>query len=134
LVIDGLTIHFADEEPVEEEGEPSEVPADEPVDEPAQPSSEVTINISGKDLDTVLQEIDATLTRIQVEQPALLSSLDPVHTVIGTTISIGTINTNDGRDNGMTLELVDGDFAADLGKDLSVSFQIGANEGERMSL
>lgn len=119
LIIDGLTINF---------------------DSPAvgYASGTATIDVEGKDMDTVLNEIDAIITQAQDVSPTLVQSLAPVHSVSNNSLILGTTKTDDGNTtgttNGLDIQLIDGDFEADKGKNLEVDLQIGANASETLSL
>ncbi|HZH62645.1 MAG TPA: flagellin [Metabacillus sp.] len=107
---------------------------------PAVPYSNgaATIDVTDKDLDTVLSEIDAIITQAKNDTPNPVPALAPVHSVSNNSLILGTVKTNDGNTtgvtNGLDIELIDGDFEADKGKDLDVELQIGANASETLSL
>ncbi|WP_285844285.1 flagellin N-terminal helical domain-containing protein [Metabacillus halosaccharovorans] len=119
LIIDGLTINF---------------------DSPAAgyASGTATIDVEGKDLDTVLNEIDAIITQAQSDSPTPVPALAPVHSVSNNSLILGTTKTDDGNTtgttNGLDIQLIDGDFEVDKGKNLEVDLQIGANASETLSL
>lgn len=119
LKIDGLTINFNS-------------PA------VAYSSGVATIDVTDKDLDTVLNEIDAIITQAQNDNPTPVPALAPVHSVSNNSLVLGTIKTDDGNTSGVTngldIALIDGDFEADKGKNLEVALQIGANASESLTL
>lgn len=121
LKIDGLTISF---------------------DSPAIPYSNgsATIDVTNKDLDEVLNDIDSIITQASNDNPTPVPALAPVHSVSNNSLILGTTKTDDGISpiglptNGLDITLIDGDFEADKGKELEVSLQIGANASESLSL
>ncbi|MFV2046275.1 flagellin [Metabacillus sp. YM-086] len=121
LKIDGLTINFNS-------------PAS------ALTGSAATIDVTDKDLDMVLNEIDAIITQAKNANPTPVPALAPVHSVSNNSLILGTTKTDDGISpiglptNGLDIALIDGDFEADKGKDLEVALQIGANASESLSL
>lgn len=121
LKIDGLTINFNS-------------PAS------ALSGSAATIDVTDKDLDTVLNEIDAIITQAKNANPTPVPALAPVHSVSNNSLILGTTKTDDGISpiglptNGLDIALIDGDFEADKGKDLEVALQIGANASESLTL
>lgn len=120
LVIDGLTIDFID----------TTAPA------PAYTSgTSAQINIKGKDIFKVLDEIKGILTKAQLDttnEP--VKNLANTFDVVGTTLILGTTFTEDTPPVGLEIELHDGDFEANKGKDLSLEFQIGANSSESLAV
>ncbi|UGB30443.1 flagellin N-terminal helical domain-containing protein [Metabacillus sp. B2-18] len=121
LKIDGLTINFNS-------------PAS------ALTGSAATIDVTDKDLDTVLSEIDAIITQAKNANPTPVPALAPVHSVSNNSLILGTTKTDDGISpiglptNGLDIALIDGDFEADKGKELNVDLQIGANASESLTL
>ncbi|RLQ96795.1 flagellin N-terminal helical domain-containing protein [Falsibacillus albus] len=115
LKIDGLTINFGT---------------------PAAPygSGAATIDPTGKDIPSVLNEINNVLSQAEVDTPNPVSALAPVHSVSNNVLTVGTNKTDDGLTNGLEIEMIDADFAANQGEDLKLSFQIGANQSETMDV
>ncbi|WP_175640277.1 flagellin N-terminal helical domain-containing protein [Metabacillus schmidteae] len=115
LKIDGLTINF---------------------NSPAASYSNgaATIDVTNKDLDAVLSEIDAIINQAENDTPNPVSALAPVHSVSNNSLILGTVKTDDGAANGLDIQLIDSDFEADKGKELDVQLQIGANASETLSL
>ncbi|MED3650583.1 flagellin [Heyndrickxia sporothermodurans] len=93
-----------------------------------------TIDITGKDVFTVLNEINQTLVTAQKDTTNNpLKDLAPTFSVVGNTLSLGTTKTNDGT-SGLAIQLIDKDFEANAGKDLEIQFQIGANSSETLTM
>jgi flagellin len=119
LKIDGLTINFNSPE--------------NPYDNVA---GEATIDVTGKDIETVLNEINDIITLAEDDNHVL--AVAPVHSVSNNSLILGTTKTDDGNitgaTNGLDIELIDGDFEADKGKELNVELQIGANAEETLAL
>ncbi|MDG5471599.1 flagellin [Jeotgalibacillus sp. ET6] len=117
LKLDGLTINFG---------------------KPAVPytggTASVTIDPEGKDLASVLEEIDGVVGSAIADPATKAPALDETFSVVGNTLTVGTIKTDDGAANGLEIEFKDSDFVANQGKALSVDFQIGANELEMLTL
>ncbi|WP_078431760.1 flagellin [Metabacillus halosaccharovorans] len=121
LKIDGLTISF---------------------DSPAisYSNGSATIDVTNKDLDEVLNDIDSIITQASNDNPTPVPALAPVHSVSNNSLILGTTKTDDGISpiglptNGLDIALIDGDFEADKGKELEVALQIGANASESLSL
>jgi flagellin len=119
LKIDGLTINFNSPE--------------NPYDNVA---GAATIDVTGKDIETVLNEINDIITLAEDDNHVL--AVAPVHSVSNNSLILGTTKTDDGNitgaTNGLDIELIDGDFEADKGKELNVELQIGANAEETLAL
>lgn len=120
LKIDGLTINF---------------------NSPAVPygAGSATIDVTDKDLETVLNEINTVITAAVADTTTNpVPALAPVNSVSNNSLILGTIKTDDGNTtgvtNGLDIALIDGDFEADKGKNLDVDLQIGANASEKLSL
>lgn len=93
------------------------------------------VDVSGKDTFTILNEIKGILTAAQldtVNKPVenLANNFD----VVGSTLIVGTTKTKDVSFDGMWVEIQDGDFEANQGKELSLKFQIGANSSETLDI
>ncbi|WP_456273250.1 flagellin N-terminal helical domain-containing protein [Bacillus sp. AK031] len=95
--------------------------------------SAARIDVEGKDLFTVLGEIDSILTTAKNDSPSPVIALTS-HNVVGNTLSLFTNKTDDGATNGLDVMIKDQDFEANKDKDLSVELQIGANSSETMNL
>jgi flagellin len=119
LKIDGLTISF---------------------NSPAVPYNNgvATIDVTDKDMETVLNEIDSIITLAESDTPNPVPALAPVHSVSNNSLLLGTTKTDGGNPigatNGLDIQLIDGDFEADKGKNLNVALQIGSNASETLSL
>lgn len=105
-----------------------------------QKESTVTIDIRNKDIFSILSEIEQTISNIKNGDtynslPALSS-----HYVVGSTLVLSTNRTDTGvsfdvdNSNGLEVAVFDGNFEADREKDLELSFQIGANSSESLSI
>ncbi|UHA61571.1 flagellar protein [Metabacillus litoralis] len=122
LKIDGLTIEFNSPEKAYGVAE----------------AGKAIIDVTGKDLETVLNEINDVI-KLAINDPANpVPALAPVHSVSNNSLVLGTIKTDDGNTSGVTngldIALIDGDFEADKGKNLEVALQIGANASESLTL
>ena len=112
LQIDGLTITFTNN-----------------------PVSEYTggiaagINVTNKDVNTIVGEINNILISAQNDFPAISSS-----DAVGSTLIVSTDRTADGASNGLDISLKDSDYVSYQGKDLTLDFQIGANSSESLSI
>ena len=112
LQIDGLTITFTNN-----------------------PVSEYTggiaagIDVTNKDVNTIVGEINNILISAQNDFPAISSS-----DAVGSTLIVSTDRTADGASNGLDISLKDSDYVSYQGKDLTLDFQIGANSSESLSI
>jgi flagellin len=93
------------------------------------------VDVSGKDTFTILNEVKEILIAAQldtVNNPVknLANNFD----VVGSTLIVGTTKTKDVSFDGMWVEIQDGDFEANQGKELSLKFQIGANSSETLDI
>jgi flagellin len=95
-----------------------------------------TINVSGKDVFQVLQDIEQVLSDAKAD-----TTNNPVralnsHAVVGSSLVLSTDRTDDGNAfgsaNGLEIQIVDSDFEANKGKELNLEMQIGANESETL--
>ncbi|NNU93438.1 flagellar protein [Geobacillus sp. NFOSA3] len=95
-----------------------------------------TINVSGKDVFQVLQDIEQVLSDAKAD-----TNNNPVralysHAVVGSSLVLSTDRTDDGNAfgsaNGLEIQIVDSDFEANKGKELKLEMQIGANESETL--
>jgi flagellin len=95
-----------------------------------------TINVNGKTLFEVLDEIKQVLGDAQadnVHQPVRALT---AFSVVGSSLVLSTDRTDDGGTfgsaNGLEIQIVDSDFEANKGKELKLEMQIGANESETL--
>jgi flagellin len=86
-----------------------------------------TIDVTDKDLTTVLSEIDIILTDAKASASDPVPQLTPDHRVSNNSLVLDAYNVVD-------IELKDSDFAANNDKELGVDLQIGANAEESLSL
>lgn len=95
-----------------------------------------TIDVNGKDVFQVLQDIEQVLSNAKAD-----TTNNPVralnsHAVVGSSLVLSTDRTDDGNAfgsaNGLEIRIVDSDFEANKGKDLTLEMQIGANESETL--
>jgi flagellin len=95
-----------------------------------------TIDVNGKDVFQVLQDIEQVLSDAKAD-----TTNNPVralnsHAVVGSSLVLSTDRTDDGNAfgsaNGLEIRIVDSDFEANKGKDLTLEMQIGANESETL--
>lgn len=91
-----------------------------------------TVNIQNKDIFSIVQDINGIIqdAKDNGDIPELRS-----HSVVGSSISFSTDKTEDiNNANGLVIQMFDGDFEANKGKDLSLEFQIGANSSESLKI
>ncbi|RDE36292.1 flagellar protein [Parageobacillus thermoglucosidasius] len=95
-----------------------------------------TIDVSGKDVFQVLQDIKQVLSDAKAD-----TTNNPVgalnsYTVVGSSLVLSTDRTDDGNafgsSNGLEIQIIDSDFEANKGKELKLEMQIGANESETL--
>ncbi|MGE8206893.1 flagellin [Heyndrickxia sp. NPDC080065] len=100
--------------------------------------SNAIIDITDKDVFSILKEIDDILTTASNDPtqpvPALTS-----HKVVGNTLVLATNKTDDGKGfnsgtNGLEIAITDNNFKNNQDKELSIEFQIGANSGETLKV
>lgn len=98
----------------------------------------MTIDIRDKDIFTILSEIDTALNDIK-KDGGVLAALSS-HNVVGSTLVLATDRTEtaetfgDSSSNGLEVALFDGNFEANRDKALDLTFQIGANSSESLSV
>ena len=119
--VDGLTVHFGSPAAAYTAG-----------------TASVTIDPTDKDLPTVLNELKDVIGSAIADPATKAPALDQTYSVIGTTLTIGTIKTDDGlvggSTNGMEIEFKDSSYEASMGEALELNFQIGANDSEMLTL
>lgn len=93
-----------------------------------------TIDVSGKDIFTVLSEVKDIISAAQLDASKPLGDMANTFDVVGTTLIVGTTTTETDAPNGLYVKIQDGDFEADKGKDLTLNFQIGANSSETLEV
>lgn len=115
LVLDGLTIYFGS-------------------GDLAYASGSVTIDVtaSGTTVQDLLGEIETNFNTA-VSSGAIQSG-HSMSIKTNDTLIISTNRTNDGSSNGLEFKLTDKDYESIKKYELSIGFQIGANEGERLDL
>lgn len=122
LQIDNLTILFKEEDAV-------------PYNNGA-----ITIDIRDKDVFTILSEIDTAISGIKDNDTGGVLTALSSHDVVGSTLVLSTNRTEtaesfgDSGSNGLEVALFDGDFEANRDKALDLTFQIGANSSESLSV
>jgi flagellin len=119
LKIDNLTITFSDSTPSGYAG-----------------GGTATINVSGKTVFEVLDEIEQMIQAAQNDGGVNYVSALTASSVVGSTLVLSTNRTDDGGTfgsaNGLEIQIVDSDFEANKGKELKLEMQIGANESETL--
>lgn len=90
-----------------------------------------TIDITGKSVTDILTEIGNVLTTAKLNSDAQALS---GHNVVGRSLMLSTVNTDDGATNGLEVELKDSDFTTYSGNSLKINMQIGANSTENMDI
>ncbi|WNS75092.1 flagellin [Bacillus sp. DTU_2020_1000418_1_SI_GHA_SEK_038] len=100
----------------------------------------LTIDIEGKDIFTILADIDSAIGDIKNNDvDGVLTALSS-HDVVGSTLVLSSNRTqtsdvfDDSGSNGLEIALFDGDFEANKGKELTLNFQIGANSSETLGV
>ncbi|MCQ5363650.1 flagellin [Anoxybacillus salavatliensis] len=95
-----------------------------------------TINVNGKDVFQVLQDIKQVLSDAKADTTNNPVGALTSHTVVGSSLVLSTDRTDDGNtfglSNGLEIQIVDSDFEANKGKELTLEMQIGANESETL--
>lgn len=95
-----------------------------------------TINANGKDVFQVLQDIKQVLSDAKADTTNNPVGALTSHTVVGSSLVLSTDRTDDGNtfglSNGLEIQIVDSDFEANKGKELTLEMQIGANESETL--
>lgn len=102
-----------------------------------------TIDINGKDVYSILNEINDVLVAVknkEADGDTHLQALNS-HTVVGNTLRLSTTRTDDGstysnnsNGNGLEIMIKDSDFESNSDKELELGFQIGANSSESLTL
>ncbi|MCR2822356.1 flagellin N-terminal helical domain-containing protein [Lederbergia panacisoli] len=115
LFIDGLTINF-------------DTPAS------AYANGTATLDVTGKDISTLLGEIVAVLDDATKDSNNPVAALSPVYSFNGTMLTLGTNKTDNGSTNGLEIELRDQSFDSGKSEDLNLNFQIGANSSETLNI
>lgn len=114
LVVDGITISFADDS----------VPYDEA-------SNAAVVGVKDRTVYDVLGEVYNVITSAKNNSKgeALVD-----YKVNGNSLILTTNKTDDGSGNGMEIEFRDSDFETYAGKEMDINLQIGANDSESMKL
>jgi flagellin len=100
-----------------------------------------SIDVRNKSVYDILNEINNILNTAMSDTtsgvPDAVPSLNS-HTVVGNTLVLSTTKTNDGltfgTSKGLEVQLIDNDFEATAGKDLTLGMQIGPNASERLDI
>ncbi|MBB2481646.1 flagellar protein [Bacillus sp. APMAM] len=92
-----------------------------------------TIDITGKDVFTILDDVKNILSTAKQYSPNNVASVAPTFSVVGNTLTLGTTKTDDGS-SGLNIKLIDKDYANNAGKNLELTFQIGANSSETLTM
>lgn len=113
ITIDDVTISFSSTAPSNHPGNPA------------------TINIEGKSVSDILNELKQVIQTQQVS-----GKMDALtdYEVIGKSLILSTTIADNGIQKGLNLKIEDADFAARAGIDLKVNMQIGANANENMDM
>jgi flagellin len=100
-----------------------------------------TIDIRNKSVYDVLADIDSLLNDAMSDTTAGVPDAVPAlnsHTVVGNSLVLSTAKTDKGTAfgsaNGLEVRMLDNDFEATAGKDLTLGMQIGPNASERMDI
>lgn len=114
LVVDGITISFADES----------IPYDNS-------ANAAVVGVKDRTVYDVLGELYNAITSAKnnSEGDALID-----YKVNGNSLILATNKTDDGSGNGMEIQYKDNDFETYAGKEMDVNLQIGANDSESMKL
>lgn len=112
LIIDGVSISFADESA-------------------SYNSGEAVVGVKDRTVYDVIAEVYNVITIAKNDNKAK-ALVD--YKVNGNSLILTTNKTDDGKGNGLEIEYRDGDFETYAGKDMEINLQIGANDSESMKL
>jgi flagellin len=104
-------------------------------------NSTATLDITGKTVYDILADIEMVLNDAQLD-----TTNNPIrdlasHSVVGNSLQLTTMDTTDGsvyadgiNNEGLEIQIIDNDFEATAGKDLTLGMQIGPNASERLNI
>lgn len=142
LKIDNLTIFFKDLEPGEEApGYVFEEITDSPFNDTTHYEGTITINIRDKNISDILSEISNEINNIKNnnDENNVLTALT-AHSIHGNVLSLSTDRTakgesfDDDGSNGLEVALFVSDFDSNRTEALELTFQIGANSSESLTV
>ena len=139
LKIDNLTIMFKDGESAAYQYYPSDAP-DSPIPGEKLPEGLIVIDVKDKTVFDVLGEIRNALEELKNNDDDNVLEALSHHMVIGSTLVLSTNRTDTGAEfdadnsNGLEVAVFDGDFEANRDKALELTFQIGPNSDESLTV
>lgn len=98
------------------------------------------IDITGKSVYDILSSIESVLKSAETNTNKPIRDLS-AYSVVGNSIQLTTMDTSNGslfsntaNNEGLEIQIIDNDFEATAGKDLTLGMQIGPNASERMDI